>query len=283
MSTHGHSVTGKTMSSDAQASPAGQLGRTSPRSATRVWQQDRRVFATADTRAIRVRLYRARDRAAIRRIIVSSGFRGRPTTLFFEDEAVVLKLFMDYYLAYEPESCFVAESGGRVVGYILGCKDTRRYHRVLLVRYGPQILARLLLRALGGGFRRSASYRTIWWVLTRAWREVPETDLRRFPAHLHIGVDQELHRGRGLAVYVCLMRLGDALIQHLRAAGVAGVHGQIPEPENQDYISNRVLTLYGFALIAARPFSLWTRITGEQWHLKLLELDLRRERAGLRA
>ena len=254
-------------------------GAMSPRSPDRVWQQDRRLDAAAGTR-IRVRRYRPRDRAAIRRIILTSGFRGRPTSRFLEDDAVVLTLFMDYYLRYEPDSCFVAERAGRVVGYILGCKDTRRYHRTVLCRYGPRLVARLLLRALTGGFRRMASYRTIWWALTRAGHELPVTDLRRFPAHLHVGVARELRGGRGRAVYICLVRLGDALFQHLRAAGVAGVHGQIPEPENQDYISNRVLTLYGFKLIEVRPFSLWTRLTGERWFFKLLELDLRSPRTG---
>ena len=193
----------------------------SRRSPDRVWQQDRRAFATPSRRRLRIRRYRRRDRAQIRHIICATALRGRPLAAFFEDEQVLVKLFMDYYLSYEPESCFVAESEGRVVGYIVGCTDSRRYQRVVLFRYGPQLLARLLLRLVTARYRRLGTYRTLWWALVRAWREVPAADLRQFPAHVHLGVAPEL-RTAGAAFYVCVVRLGDALIGDLRARGVRG-------------------------------------------------------------
>ena len=254
----------------------------SKRSPGRVWQQDRRAFTAPSRRRLHVRPYQRRDRARIRRIVCATALRGRPLTAFFEDERVLVKLFLDYYLSYEPESCFVAESEGRVVGYALGCKDSRRYLRVVVFRYGPQLLARLLLRLLTGRYRRLATYRTLWWAVTRAWREVPSADLRRFPAHMHLGVDQEL-RSEGFAFYRCLVRLGDALIRDLRARGVRGLHGQIAEPGNQDFLSGRIQTLYGFRVAARRRFSLWTRITGEPWHLKLVTANLEGDRSDRRA
>jgi len=254
----------------------------SRRSTDRVWQQDRRAFAAPARRRIHIRPYARGDRARIRHIICATALRGRPLSAFFEDDQILVKLFMDYYLSYEPESCFVAESEGRVVGYVLGCKDTHRYLRVLVFRYGPQLLARLLLRLFTARYRRAATYRTLWWALTRAWREVPGADLRRFPAHLHLGVDQAL-RSEGFAFYVCLVRLGDALIHELRARGVKGMHGQIAEPGNQEFLSQRIQTLYGFRVAARRPFSLWTRITREPWYFKLVTLSLEGDRGGRRA
>ena len=254
----------------------------SRRSPDRVWQQDRRAFASPSRRRLRIRPYRRRDRAQIRHLICATALRGRPLATFFEDDQVLVKLFMDYYLSYEPESCFVAESEGRVVGYIMGCTDSRRYLRVVLFRYGPQLLARLLLRLVTARYRRLTTYRTLWWALVRAWREVPGADLRKFPAHVHLGVDQEL-RTAGFAFYVCLVRLGDALIRDLRARGVRGLHGQIAEPGDQDFLSGRIRTLYGCRVAAKRRFSLWTRITGEQWHLKLVTLNLEGDRSDRRA
>ena len=254
----------------------------SRRSPDRVWQQDRRAFATPSRRRLRIRRYRRRDRAQIRHIICATALRGRPLAAFFEDEQVLVKLFMDYYLSYEPESCFVAESEGRVVGYIVGCTDSRRYQRVVLFRYGPQLLARLLLRLVTARYRRLGTYRTLWWALVRAWREVPAADLRQFPAHVHLGVAPEL-RTAGAAFYVCVVRLGDALIGDLRARGVRGLHGQIAEPGAQDFLSERIQTLYGFRVAAKRRFSLWTRITGERWYLKLVTLNLEGERGDRRA
>ena len=254
----------------------------SRRSPGRVWRQDRRAAAASAGRRLQIRRYRPRDRAGIRRIICATALRGQPLAAFFEDEQVVVTLFMNYYLAYEPESCFVAESEGRVVGYIMGCKDSRRYLRVVLARYGPQLFARVLLRLVTARYRRRNTYRTLWWALARAWRELPGADLRQFPAHVHLGVDPAL-RNRGLAFYGCMVRLGDALIRDLRARGVRGLHGQIAEPGAQDFLTGRIRTLYGCRVAATRRFSLWTRITGEPWHLKLVTLDLTGDRSARRA
>ena len=254
----------------------------SKRSPERVWQQDQRAFAAPSRRRLHVRPYQRRDRTRIRHIVCATALRGRPLSAFFEDERVLVKVFLDYYLSYEPEFCFVAESEGRVVGYVLGCTDSRRYLRVVVFRYGPQLLARLLLRLLTGRYRRLTTYRTLWWAVTRAWREVPAADLRRFPAHMHLGVDQEL-RSQGFAFYRCMVSLGDALIRDLRARGIRGLHGQIAEPGSQDFLSGRIQTLYGFRVAARRRFSLWTRITGEPWFLKLVTVSLEGDRSDRRA
>ncbi|MCK4827936.1 GNAT family acetyltransferase, partial [bacterium] len=71
-----------------------------------------------------VRLFEEKDRKLIRAICRQTGQKGNPARLFFEDEEIVPMIFADYYMDYEPESCLVAEVDGRVVGYMLACKDT---------------------------------------------------------------------------------------------------------------------------------------------------------------
>ena len=250
----------------------------SKRSATRVWEQDRKASAAPSARRLRIRAYRAGDRRGIAAIIAATALRGRPLTAFFEDQAVLLKLASYLRQLARP----VAERDGRVVGYIMGCKDTHRYQRLVLLRYGPQLVARLLARLLTGRYRRIATYRTLWWALARGWREVPGADLRRFPAHAHLGVAAELQRD-GFLIYLCMVRLGDALIRHLCERGIPGLHGQIAEPENQDFITGRTRTLYDCRVAAQRRFTLWSALTGERWYLKLLTLDLQGDRTHLRA
>ena len=68
------------------------------------WAQ--RLLAERDLRA---RPYRPADRPAIERIVLGTGLRGRPSRDFFEDDEVILRLFLAYYLDHEPDACVVTE------------------------------------------------------------------------------------------------------------------------------------------------------------------------------
>ena len=109
----------------------------------RVRNQDKQEFVQKSLQSVNIRRYENRDRERIEEITRSSAMRGRPLKTYFEDERIVFRIFLDYYLQYEPESCFVAEKNGQIIGHILGCKNTSRYLRVVLFRYGPEIFGRL--------------------------------------------------------------------------------------------------------------------------------------------
>jgi hypothetical protein len=213
----------------------------------------------------------------VREIICTTGLRGEPVETYFEDREVILGLFMDYYVENEPESCFVAEVCGKVEGHILCCKDTKKYQWAMVTRIGPRLLARVFWRLLTFRYRRSTTYRTLWWAITRAWREVAPAPADRYPAHAHFGIHPRIRRREaGLTWYVCLSRLVEAMVGHLGALGVSGVHGRIPEAEGEDIFSRRGLAVFGFRVAAASAFSLWEHATGKRWYLKLLVKDLRR-------
>ena len=55
-----------------------------------------------------------------------------------------LTVDMSYYPDFEPESLFVAEVNGQVVGALLGAMDTKRLEHI----YQRQIRRRLLLRLM---------------------------------------------------------------------------------------------------------------------------------------
>ncbi|HSY44242.1 MAG TPA: hypothetical protein VK811_10060, partial [Candidatus Acidoferrum sp.] len=67
-----------------------------------------------------IRPYRLEDRAAIRRICCDTGFLGNPIETIFSDREIFADLFAGPYLDYGTDWAWVADAGGRVVGYLLG-------------------------------------------------------------------------------------------------------------------------------------------------------------------
>ncbi len=220
-----------------------------------------------------VRNARPEDHESIRAICQRSVLRGYPTERIFEDPEIVSRLFADYYILYESESCFVAEVNGRVVGYALACKDTRRYLRVLVWRILPGILFRIVKNILLGRYRRPETYRVFWWVLTRAWREIPSVSWRAYPGHVHVNVDPAFTEEK-LALLKIGARLGEVVIAHLRDAGVRGIQGAVAEEEGDERLTQFYRRFYGARVAAVRRFSLWEKVTGKRWYAKLIVMDL---------
>lgn len=146
--------------------------------------------------AIIVRPYEARDRAAVREICCDTADCGRPMESFFPDREALADLITRYYTDFEPQSSFVAEQAGRVVGYLTGCLDTARFRRVMALR----IVLPALVKAIGRG--------TLWHLQVRALLRAniglwlggalrSGVPLAAYPAHLHINLRAEC-RGRNV-------------------------------------------------------------------------------------
>ena len=89
-----------------------------------------------------VRPFKEKNRESIRAICKRTGQKGHPTRLFFEHEEIVLILFANYYMDYEPESCFVAEEDGRELGHkILSIKRSTMRENVTGKRWYAKLLA----------------------------------------------------------------------------------------------------------------------------------------------
>ncbi len=167
-----------------------------------------------------VRPYRATDRLAIRTIACDTAFRGRPIDPLFPDREIVADILTTYYTEYEPRAIWVAESEGRVVGYLTGCLDSRRYRNIM----AWQILPSTLLRAIG----RGALFRRETWRLCQSafltWRHggfERRIPLERYPAHLHINV-RDGFRGRAVG-----RELVERFLEQVRAAHLKGVHAAV--------------------------------------------------------
>lgn len=167
--------------------------------------------------SVAIRPYEARDRAQVRRICFDTGYMGEPIGWQWRDQESFADLFSSAYTDREPESCFVADAGDRVVGYLLGARDAARLgdpvaplvphlvRRALLVRPGT---AGVLWRSIADGAIEVA--RT---------RQLPaELHDPRWPAELHINLLPEA-RGGGMG-----RRLVHTWFDLLRAEQIPGCH-----------------------------------------------------------
>jgi ribosomal protein S18 acetylase RimI-like enzyme len=165
-----------------------------------------------------VRPYAPADTVAVRELCCAAAYGDVPLESFYPDPVLFADLMTRYYLEWEPESSWAAAVDGRVVGYLLGCRDSRRQRRVQLTRVVPAALAGFLRR--GGLWKRAT-----WRLLAANLGRLPAGDLGldddRYPAHLHVGLDgafRGLHLGR---------RLVETFLAQLSAAGVPGVHAVV--------------------------------------------------------
>ncbi len=164
--------------------------------------------------AVVIRNYRLEDRQELRRICYVTGYMGAPADWYWRDFPSFADIWTAYYTDREPESTFVAELDGRVIGYLLGCVDTARapaLERAMLY----QILVRFLpLRPGTAGF----FWRALADILHGTQLPSGELDDARWPSHLHIDL---LPEGRGLGAGAGLMR---AWFERLAQVGSPGCH-----------------------------------------------------------
>jgi GNAT superfamily N-acetyltransferase len=163
-----------------------------------------------------VRPYQPADRPAICRICCDTGFLGNPIETIFSDREIFANLFAGPYLDYGPDWAWVAESEGKVVGYLLGSVSPTFDYALLYS--GFQTTMKMITRAATGcytGHPRNRQF--IRWLLTHGYREQP-----RHPdnaAHLHLNVEKPW-RGRGLG-----LRLWETYERQLTGAGIHDCYG----------------------------------------------------------
>jgi ribosomal protein S18 acetylase RimI-like enzyme len=202
-----------------------------------------------------VRPYRPEDRSELFRIGADTANYGSPIEAYFDDRNLFLDSFYRYYTDYEPEHSWIAEVDGLVAGFLTGCTDTQRSERVMKKQLVPDVI-RGLLRGKYHLGRKTLRY-TARIALQAIRGEFTEVDLKMYPAHLHINVD-ERYRGLGLG-----RRLIEAYILQLQALRVPGVHLMTTS------LNVTACILYekmGFQLVDAHKTVFWdgkTQIPGE--------------------
>jgi len=199
--------------------------------------------------ALLVRKYKLADRVALDRIAADTAFFGEPVEAFLGDRRLFCDAFYAYYTDLEPEHSWVACVGQEVVGFLVGCVDTKLQQR----RWARRVLPSVAWRAFRGQYR--LGWTTVRYTARLAQSylrgEFASVDLGAYPAHLHINVDKRW-RGRGTG-----RRLMEAYLDQLRRSQVPGVH------LNTTSLNEAACRLYekvGFRLLDARATRVWLHL-----------------------
>jgi GNAT superfamily N-acetyltransferase len=164
---------------------------------------------------LRIRKLQREDIPAVRDICVATG-RLRPSQA--PAPWMFARYWTDYYTRFEPAHSLVAvDADGRVVGYLMGCYDTRDFRR----RMRRTVLPSILMRAVLSGTVAHPPSRNFLVKRLGVWA-APEPDpdglLEKYPAHLHINLVKEAQqKGTGQA-------LMERFLAEARDHGVKGVH-----------------------------------------------------------
>lgn len=166
--------------------------------------------------AFSFRHLRQEDKASVRLIAADTAFFGEPVEAFLDDRELFNDTFTAYYLDYASEYCWVACRGEKVIGYLLGCLDTASQQKTWAGRILPDVLKKFI----SGRYRFGSKtfFYSLALGISAIKRELTQIDLSRYPAHLHINIDQEW-RGQGIG-----RKLLEGYIQQIHSTGAPGIH-----------------------------------------------------------
>jgi len=176
--------------------------------------------------AVRIRAYRLGDRQTIRDICKDTA-NPKYANTEKKREAMCL-MFLDYFLDFEPENCFVAIEGGHPVGYVVCSTDPQKYDREFRERYIPLLM--------------KISF--VMMVFTRICLSTSNRLNKAYNGGLHINVDRS-HQGLKIGP-----RLLSALSRHLQKNGYPYMYLVTQSKKTRGY---RFFTHFGFREIGRCP------------------------------
>ena len=189
---------------------------------------------------VAIRPYERRDRVSVRAIACETADRGHPAQDYLEEHEVLADFLTRYYTDYEPQTIWVAESQGAVIGYLTGCLDSRRYRRIMGWRVVPQVGMKAIAHGVLGSRQtvRLLQAAITTWRAGGFRRQVP---LKRYPAHFHINI-RESFRGRAVGP-----QLLARFIEHVQSAGLGGLHAAVREDNR---LACRFFERMGFTVLS---------------------------------
>jgi ribosomal protein S18 acetylase RimI-like enzyme len=196
-----------------------------------------------------IRPFQQADAEAVLRIGADTAFFGEPVEAYLDDRRLFCDAFYHYYTKYEAEYGWVADVEDQVVGFLMGCVDTRAQHR----RWLRLIFPKLTISSLTGRYHlRARTWRYAFSLLRGALEdEYPSVDLEVYPAHLHINMEASW-RGRGLG-----RKLIEAYLVQLHRLNIPGVHLMTTSENNTACILYEHI---GFKLLSARKTRSWAKL-----------------------
>lgn len=197
-----------------------------------------------------VRLSLPEDREAIRSLCCDTGYLGHPVENVFQDRWWFGDFNTNYYLKHEPDVCFVAEAGNQIIGYILGCKHTKKFGLVFYPFIAIPLILKAAVKSFTGAYdRKSRDYiKRLVFTGSRDRAKRPKRS-----AYFHFNVNSEYrNQGVGRALIV-------ALIRKFIEDGVVKVYGELLHPE--ELRDESFYTAHGFTIYDKKQ----TTLLGEEF------------------
>ena len=205
---------------------------------------------------INIRPYKKEDREALRALCCDVADRGKPIENFFPDREVAADLLTNYYTDYEPLSTFVAECDGRLVGYINGCMDNRRYGLVMFWLLMPPLLIKAFKNGL---FFRPEIHQMLRGAL-KNWRRVfvwRKSSFHSHQGHLHIGIAGDF---RGQQVGRNLLK---TLVEYAAGSGIVELAASVHDGNKA---AGSFFETQGFVVRESYPMSMIRDGKEEHYH-----------------
>jgi len=205
---------------------------------------------------INIRPYKSEDRAVLRTLCCDVADRGKPIENFFPDRDVAADILTKYYTDYEPRSTFVAICDERMVGYVNGCMDNRRFGLVMFWLLIPA----LLVKAYKHGIFFRPEVRQLLRGLLKNWRRIFVLRKKSFHSHqghLHIGI---VHDFRGQQVGRSLL---EALVGHAASSGISEIAASVHDANKE---AGRFFESQGFVIRERYPMVLIRDGKEEHYH-----------------
>ncbi|OGD17176.1 hypothetical protein A2V47_03565 [Candidatus Atribacteria bacterium RBG_19FT_COMBO_35_14] len=185
-----------------------------------------------------IRPFIKEDRKSVRMISYETAFLGEDNKNIFADEEILADVLTNYFTDYEPDSCFVADDGGKVIGYIIGSKDIKRVRKIIIIKILPHLIVESIKRLL---LFNKNDVRFLYHVLLSFLKgEFSTPDFSKdYPATLHINIKKD-YRGK---------KIGKGLIEYylsyIYRQGIRGVHlGAISEGAKNFFLNCGFSILY---------------------------------------
>ncbi len=178
-------------------------------------------------KTVHIRSYETKDKIQVQKICVATGFGSGDMDKTQRD--VLLSAFCNYYIEEEPQHCFVAETDGQVIGYILCAADSfiwaNRFRENYIAKSDNEYVKAVCAGSMGMPLKYGSDY----------------------PAHLHIDILPQYQR-MGIGV-----KLVDTLTTHLKENHVKGVMLSVAADNEK---GQRFYEKYGFHVLEKQTYEI---------------------------
>lgn len=159
-----------------------------------------------------IRPYHPSDLYSLYQICLKTGDSGQDATALYRDPELLGHIYAAPYAVAEPDLCFVLMVDGAPSGYVLGARDSDKFHVWCEREWFPVLRERYPLPHPEEQSADAHAIRSIHVGYT------PHPELAVYPAHLHIDL-LPVGQGQGWG-----RRMMNTLLDKLRDLGVRGVH-----------------------------------------------------------